>query len=280
VENYTAPDTLVMKPSEPIDLSKAGNWLEVWRCGNGKGSCDSSQMAWVKVPADSVHQNKDGSYWFLVPPGDSGSISPNYKVRFSVGVSDSLHNTTDTSNIHWATVVTGQPRPPLVVITAPNGIAFIPASQQNKISQGVILLKATQGKSDGTAKTMQWWEPGKGYVSSGDPAVQSGCPHEEWCNGPVLEINRPARLIIYIYDLVGTFVTSRSISITQADLDAMQPDQLDRVSIQFDWNHRTDAGHLVATGVYLWRIVSYVQVQGKALPIMNNQLFKVGVQVK
>jgi hypothetical protein len=201
-------------------------------------------------------------------------------VRFSVGVSDSLHNTTDTSNIHWATVVTGQPRPPLVVITAPNGIAFIPASQQNKISQGVILLKATQGKSDGTAKTMQWWEPGKGYVSSGDPAVQSGCPHEEWCNGPVLEINRPARLIIYIYDLVGTFVTSRSISITQADLDAMQPDQLDRVSIQFDWNHRTDAGHLVATGVYLWRIVSYVQVQGKALPIMNNQLFKVGVQVK
>jgi hypothetical protein len=279
VENYKDPDTLVIKPSEPIDLSKAGNWLEVWRCGNGKGSCDSSQMAWVKVPADSVHQNKDGSYWFLVPPGDSGSISPNYKVRFSVGVADALHNTTDTSNIHWATTVTGVARPPLVVVTGPSRIPVIPASEQNKISQGTILLKVTKGKSDGTTKTMDWWEPGKGYVGRNQDVID-GCPNEDWCNGPTLEINRPARLIMYIYDLVGTFVTSRSISITQADLNAMEPDQLDRVSIRFDWNHRTNDGHLVATGVYLWRIVSYVEVKGKALPIVNNQLFKAGVKIQ
>lgn len=280
VENYKDQDTLVVKPSEALDLSSGRNWLEVWRCGNGKASCDSTEMAWVKVPADSVHKNADGTYWFLVPPGDSGSISPSYKVRFSAGVSDALHNATDTSNIHWATVVTGVARPPLVLVVAPSRIPEIPASEASKTSPGAILLKVTKGKSDGTEKSMQWWEPGKGYVSGSDPAVQSACPKEDWCNGPTMEINRPARLILYIYDLEGIFATSRSISITQADLDAMEPDQLDRVSIRFDWNHRTNDGRLVGTGVYLWRIVSYVQIQGKPVPVMNNQIFKVGVKVK
>jgi hypothetical protein len=60
----------------------------------------------------------------------------------------------------------------------------------------------------------------------------------------------------------------------------MQPDQLDRVSIDFEWNFRTRDGHLVASGVYLWRIVSFVQVPGKAIPAMENKLVKVGVKVK
>jgi hypothetical protein len=280
VENYKAQDTLIIKPSEPIDLSSGKDWLEVWKCADGRSSCDTTKMAWVKVPADSVHKNADGTYWFLVPPGDSGSISPNYKVRFSSGVSDTLHNATDKSNLHWATTVTGPGRPPLVVVTAPNRIPVIPASEVNRTSPGAIMLKVTKGKSDGTEKSMQWWEPGRGYLTNTDPDVTNACLKEEYCNGPTMEINRPARLIIYIYDLGGTFATSRSISITQADLNAMEPDQLDRVSIRFDWNHRTDDGHLVATGVYLWRIVSYVQVQGRSTPILNNQIFKVGVKVK
>jgi hypothetical protein len=279
VENYTDPDTLFIKPSEPIDLSTGKDWLQVFRCTGGLTSCDSIDMAWVNVPADSVHKNPDGTYWFLVPPGDSGSINPNYKVRFSNGVSDVVGNGIDTAKVNWATPVTGLPRPPLVQVTPPSGVLVLSSNQENRTTPGVILLKATKGKGDGTSATAQWWAPGVGYGVDMSQ-VREACPQDNLCDGPTLYINRPARMILYIYDLMGVFVTSSEISITQADFDAMQPDQLDRVSINFEWNYRTKTGHLVASGVYLWRIVSYVQVPGRSTPAMQNTLVKVGLQVK
>ncbi|HXP90221.1 MAG TPA: Calx-beta domain-containing protein [Fibrobacteria bacterium] len=279
VENYTDPDTLFITPSEKIDLSSGKDWLQVFRCTGGLTSCDTADMAWVDVPADSVHKNSDGTYWFLVPPGDSGSINPNYKVRFSNGVSDVVGNGADTLHESWATPVTGPPRPPLVQVTPPNGVFLLPSSEQNRNTPGVILLKATRGKGDGTSATAQWWAPGSGYAVDMSQ-VRQACPQDNLCDGPVLYINRPARLILYIYDLLGTFVTSSEVAITQADFDSMQPDQLDRVSIDFEWNFRTRNGQLVSSGVYLWRIVSFVQVPGKSIPAMENKLVKVGVKVK
>jgi hypothetical protein len=279
VENYTDPDTLFIKPSEPIDLSSGKDWLQVFRCTGGLTACDSSDMAWVNVPADSVHQNPDGTYWFLVQPGDSGSINPNYKVRFNNGVSDTAGNGINTSHLIWATPVTGMPRPPLVRVTPPNGVVVLPSSEQNRSTPGVILLKATKGKGNGTSATAQWWAPGVGYGVDMSQ-IRQACPQDDLCDGPTLYINRPARLILYIYDLMGVYVTSSEISITQAEFDSMQPDQLDRVSLDFEWNFRTRDGHLVASGVYLWRIVSYVQVPGKSIPAMDNKLVKVGVKVK
>jgi len=279
VENYTDPDTLFIKPSEPIDLSSGKDWLQVYRCKGALTACDSSDMAWVDVPADSVHKYPDGTYWFLVPPGDSGSINPNYKVRFSNGVSDVVGNGADTLHESWATPVTGPPRPPLVEVTPPSGVFVLPSSEQNRSTPGAILLKATRGKGDGTSATAQWWAPGAGYAVDMSQ-IRQACPQDNLCDGPVLLINRPARLILYIYDLLGTYVTSSEVAITQADFDSMQPDQLDRVSIDFEWNFRTRDGHLVASGVYLWRIVSFVQVPGKAIPAMENKLVKVGVKVK
>jgi len=57
------------------------------------------------------------------------------------------------------------------------------------------------------------------------------------------------------------------------------PDQLDRVSVEMEWNHRTTDGKLVSTGVYLWRIISYVQLETSPKPVMTNRLFKVGVKI-
>jgi hypothetical protein len=158
-------------------------------------------------------------------------------------------------------------------------VFVLPSSQQNRSTPGAILLKATRGKGDGTSATAQWWAPGAGYAVDMSQ-IRQACPQDNLCDGPVLLINRPARLILYIYDLLGTYVTSSEVAITQADFDSMQPDQLDRVSIDFEWNFRTRDGHLVASGVYLWRIVSFVQVPGKAIPAMENKLVKVGVKVK
>jgi hypothetical protein len=278
-ESYKGQDTLLIKPSEPIDLTSKNDWLEVWRCPDAQIRCDSTSMTWVKVPADSVHKKADGSYWFLVPPGDTGSVRPNYKVRFLQGVTDTGGNRTDTSNIHWATVVTGPPRPDLVEIVPPSHVAEIPPSEANRTYPGTVLFKATKGKSDGTSNSLQWWEPGKGYnVDMGK--VRDACPQDAWCNGPTIYVNRPVRMLVYIYDLVGTFVASQEANITQADIDAMLPDQLDRVSVQLEWNHRTREGKLVATGVYVWRIVSWVDVAGRPTPVMTNNLFRIGVKIR
>jgi hypothetical protein len=110
--------------------------------------------------------------------------------------------------------------------------------------------------------------------------VRSICPNEQYCNGPTVYVNRPARMIMYIYDLAGTFVMTRTINISKDDLAKMEPDQLDRVSIELDWNHRNSQGKLVASGIYVWRIVSYLQVDGVPLPVMTNQLYKVGVKIQ
>ncbi|MBK9579188.1 MAG: hypothetical protein IPO40_19130 [Fibrobacteres bacterium] len=280
VENYKDWDTLVIKPSEKTDFSAQKYWLEILQCPGTQASCDTSRRVWVKVPADSLHKLEDGSFWFLVPPGDTGSVRPDLRVRFKTGIVDDRGNRVDTASQHWSTPVVGAPRPFLVQTTAPSRIPQIPQTEANRVAKSEILIKATRGRrsTDGSAKGMDWWEPGTGYVTNSQ-TVRDACPQDDYCNGPTLYINRPARMILYIYDNVGTFVTSRDITISQADLDGMERDQIDRISIQLEWNHRAYTGKAVASGVYLWRIVAYVKQDGSPMPVMTNQLVKVGVQV-
>jgi hypothetical protein len=71
---------------------------------------------------------------------------------------------------------------------------------------------------------MTWWEPGSagGYITNPyDSRVQSICPNQDYCNGPKILVNRPMRLIMYVYDKAGTFAAKRTVDITQADLDQM-----------------------------------------------------------
>jgi len=281
VENYRDWDTLVIRPSERTDFSKQKDWLEILRCPGVRSTCDSASRIWVKVPADSIRRLPDGSYWFLVPPGDSGSVRPDLRVRFVAGIVDDRGNRVDSSSQHWSTPVVGAQRPFLVQTTAPSRIPKIPQSEANRVAKSEILIKATKGRrsADGSANGMEWWEPGSGYVTNSS-TVRDACPRDEYCNGPTLYINRPARMILYIYDNVGTFVTSRNLDITQADLDAMERDQIDRISIMLQWNHRAYTGKVVASGVYLWRIVAYVKQDGSPMPVMTNQLVKVGVRVQ
>ena len=233
----------------------------------------------MDVPDSLVTRDSDGRYWFMVRP-DSLSIKPDYRVRFRSDVSDRKGNGIDTTNLHWSTIVDGAPRPYMVEVVPPSRIPLIPASERNRTAPGGILIKATNGKVLGGKAKSDWWEPGRGYVPDTDPTVRSVCYNEEYCNGPTLYINRPARMIIYVYDNTGTFVTSRTIDIGKDDIANMNPDQLDRLSIDLEWNHRNSDGQLVASGVYLWRIVSYLKIEGLASPVMTNQLYRVGVKIR
>jgi hypothetical protein len=247
-------------------------------CPEDNPRCAPDEREWRNVPDSAIRKLPDGRYWFLVPP-DSLGIKPDYRVRFRSDVSDMLGNRVDTANLNWATTISGQARPELVVVTSPSKIPSIPYNEANRTAPGGILIRATKGQ--GGESSMTWWEPGAGggYVSSSDPRVQSICPNKDYCNGPRILVNRPMRLILYVYDKAGTFAAKRTVDITQADLDRMVPDELDRISIELNWNHRTESGKMVSSGVYIWRIVSYMKTKSRGMPVMTNQLVQVGVKV-
>jgi hypothetical protein len=281
VENYDDPDTLFVTASEYLRLGKGGDLLQVGSCGAGIKTCAKADLIWKNVPDSMVTRGADGRYWFLVYPTDMG-IKPDYQVRFRSDISDLKGNVIDTTNLNWSTVVTGAPRPDLVIMDPPSRLPSIPGSERDRTGPGGILIRTTKGVHSSDNKNKAWWEPGTGYVTGGAEMdrVRSICPNEQYCNGPTVYVNRPARMIMYIYDLAGTFVMTRTINISKDDLAKMEPDQLDRVSIELDWNHRNSQGKLVASGIYVWRIVSYLQVDGVPLPVMTNQLYKVGVKIQ
>lgn len=276
VENYTDPDTLRFTPSEPIEVAGKA-WLEVGTCRNDSAICPDSLLVWHLVPADSVHLQSNGSWWILVQPGKAGSVKPGYKLRFLSGVADSLGNRVDSTKSNWTSVVSGDPRPPLLEVTEPGKIPYIGATERDRQGAGGILLQATSGDTT----NMQWWEPGRGYLTSSDAAVRSVCQDDgKYCNGPSIYVNYPVKMIIYVYDHEGVFVISKTVEISQADLDGLKGDKIDRLKISIQWNHRTDKGKVVATGVYHWRVMSYVKLPGRSVPVICNQLFNLGVKVQ
>jgi hypothetical protein len=275
VENYKDPDTVLITASEPIVVN-GKSWLEVGICSNDSATCPDSLLVWHAVPADSVEKVSSTTWKFLVQPGTSGSVRPGYKVRFLSGVSDSLGNTTDTARTHWATKVVGPDRPALVEIYQPPFIPYIPLSEQKTQRPGGILLQATNGNGD----SLQWWDPKRGYLQDNDAEVTSECASRSFCNGPSVYINYPVRMVLYIYDHAGVFVISRTVEITQADIDAMKGDKIDRLRVSLQWNHRTVQGEVVATGVYHWRVLSFSTLPGQDTPSINNRLFNVGVKVQ
>jgi hypothetical protein len=273
-ESYTAPDTLYLSASEATVLSGT-KVLQVGYCSNGAETCADSLRSWHTVPIEYTERLSDGSYRFLVETGDSGSIKPGYELRFFSGVADTLGNRVDTSDLHWSATVAGTGRPALVTVAVSSTVPRIDAHERDRNGPGGFVLQATNGSSN----TLQWWDPQTGYLSDNDPKVTSVCADAAYCNGPTVEINYPVRMIIYIYDHMGTYAISKTVDITQQDLDALKKDKLDRVEMSIRWNHRTAEGKVVASGIYHWRILSYVQISGLALPVMTNNLYSLGVKV-
>jgi hypothetical protein len=274
-ESYSGHDSLYVTTSEPIDLTKGTDWLQVYRCTDGSATCDSTKMSWVTVPDSLVGRTSDGRYYILIDTVATGTVRPSYQIRFVDGVSDTLGNASDTAKKRWSVTITGAPRPDLIDVGIPGTVTVIPSTEQTRTSPGSILIKASNGSGD----SKSWWSSEDGYDVP-QSTVQSACPDTSWCSGPTLYINRPVRMIMYIYDLAGTFAMSSTVNITASDLAAMKTDKLDRVSIELDWNYRTANGHLVGSGIYLWRIVSYIQVEGNPLPVMTNHIYKLGLKVK
>jgi hypothetical protein len=275
-ESYSGQDALFITTSEPLDLSSGSDWLQIYRCTDGSATCDSTKMSWVTVPDSEVGVTSDGRYYILIDTVATGTVRPTYQIRFVDGVSDTLGNSSDTSKTRWVATVTGDARPTLVTVSVPGTIPYIDASERDRKGDGGFVLQASNGNSS----TLQWWDAETGsYLSGSDSKVTSVCPQASVCNGPTLEINYPVKMTIYIYDHAGTYVISKTVDITREDLDALKKDKLDRVQVSIQWNHRSGQGQVVASGIYHWRIVSFLQLPGNSVPVMQNTLYKLGVKV-
>jgi len=140
---------------------------------------------------------------------------------------------------------------------------------------GGFVIRATD-KSEESG--YQWWKPGHGYTTGSDPDIRSICPDISYCTGIELYVNRPVRMFLFIYDLSGTFVIKQEMNITQEDIDGLRADKLDRVRIQLQWNMRGQDGNIVGSGIYLWRVVSYVTDPSTRKVYMTNEVVRIGVK--
>jgi hypothetical protein len=230
---------------------------------------------WHVIPAESLTVLDDGRILILVEPGEEGSVRPGLEVRFGTGVHDTLGNGSSPSETKWATKVEGDPRPPLLELKLPDPVKMVPASEKSVTREGGFVIRATD-RSDSSG--FQWWKPGSGYTNGSDPDIRSVCPDISYCAGIQLYVNRPVRMFLYIYDLSGTYVIRNQVDITQADIDGLRSDKLDRVRIQILWNMRGENDIIVGSGIYLWRVVSYVKDSETNKVFMTNQVVKLGVK--
>lgn len=264
-ESYQGKDSLYIKPSESLTLDSSRAWIEIKRQG-----------VWVRVPAESLAVLPDGRFVILVEPGEAGSPRPDLPVRFLPGVSDKSGNVSEPATSTWTTKIQGPPRPPLLEIETPVPVKSVPSQEISVNRPGGFTFRATDRKSD---DQFSWWKPGgTGYVSGSDPDIRAVCPDLDYCNGIEVYINKPVRLTLFIYDLLGTHVMGQDVEITQKDIDGLKADKLDRVRVQILWNMRDQQGEVVASGIYLWRIVSWTRETQGGVPIMGNNVVKVGVK--
>jgi len=268
-EQYDGLDTLVVVPSEPLRLKNGSDWLEI-RVGG----------AWIKVPAESLLVGSDGTISLLLKPGpdEAGSPSPGVQVRYRSGVSDFQGNAVASNNLAWAITVEGPPRPPRLDLTIPNPVGKVSSTEAGIVRKSGFIITATNG---GNREDFEAWRPGSGYLGSGgDATSREICPELSVCNGVEIEVNQPMRVQVYVYDLLGVHVGNFEFQLTRRDLDQLKPDQLDRYRIRVLWNQRGTDGRVVSSGIYPWRVISWVESQRGGAPTLTNRVVNMGVKTR
>jgi hypothetical protein len=262
-EDYTGKDTLVIQLSEAAQFGKS----------EGTGIFEISKdggKTWISVDADTL--SATGTLRVVLEPGEPGTPRPGVLIRIAGNVNDASGNGA-TSLTSPPVVVTGSPRPDLVVAKGPTNVLEVPAGHANLKLSGPITFLASQGGS-GTAA----YKPGEGYLPSSE--TQSVCPVLELCAPTTLYINRPASIEMFIYDHLGTYVARTSFFVTASDLKTIEKDKLDRARLQILWNLRDMNNRQVSTGVYLVRMLIRYTDESRIDAKMENYILRYGVKIR
>jgi hypothetical protein len=237
-----------------------------------------------------------------VPTGDTLNPGVGDSLRLTFAVQDLAGNAPQTV-AKW-TVVTGNRRvfPPIVTLSNPiitNGNhagdpVEDPTTGKPQITLPIVVRPSEPGN------TGDWQVLGSdGKLSPAGTSYKPGQSDYSAAGsqGTVVfvQTNVPLNLTLYIYDNVGTYVTSVSKDITQALLDQAEQamaqsgtllSKVGMVDIGILWKGQDADGKQVASGIYPTRLIAYrnptpeEKADGQVSPLMYNHLVRIGVHLK
>lgn len=286
-------DTLKVVFSENVKFDPSSIHLQSKHAGN------NGQSGANLVPVYFAYDSTTRTATIIMKPFPVRDTNPEVgdSLRITANVYDASGNRPQTI-AKW-TEVKGNRR---VIIPKPNltnGI-LTPGAQQSGDIVGPADLPLVIRSSEPT-KTGEWliYDPITGTWKSTGTAYTPGTPgfNENGHQGTVffVQTNVPVKLTLYIYDLVGTYVTSQVKDITQEMLDKMQEvikasggviSKVGAVDVGIPWLGQDTEGKLVGTGIYPVRLIAYRDptpeelAAGKVNSLMYNRLMKVGVNLK
>jgi hypothetical protein len=292
-------DTLKITFSENVNIDSLKIALGFKHAGDG-----SDSGAGVVIVGHSQYDSATRTIsYYLKPVPASGAMNPGVgdSLRLTIAVKDNAGNLPQTV-AKW-TVITGNRRviPPNVTLSnaviandGPAGTEVKDASGQTLTTLPLVIRPSQPGnKGD--------WR----VLGADGKLTETGSPFrpgtqdyaDKGSKGSVIfvQTNIPLQLTLYIYDNVGTYVTSQKANITQDILDkaqnAMAQDSIllskvGIVDIGLLWNGQDENGHLVTSGIYPTRLIAYrdptpeEKASGRINSLMYNRLVRVGVKLK
>jgi hypothetical protein len=241
---------------------------------------------------------------YLRPVPDRDTVNPGVgdSLRLTLAVTDLLGNS--PQKVAKWTSVTGNTRifPPSVNLS--NSIL----SNDNKVGDPVVdesgqpqttlplVTRWAQPGNDGDWKLVNPDGTTKDLGTAYKPGTADYNTDRGGKTGTVIFVptNVPLQLTLYIYDNVGTYVTSQRQEITQAMIDGALKNlpndstksSIGLVDFGMRWMGQDAKGRQVASGIYPARLIAYrnptaqEKAAGTVNSLMYNRLVRVGVKLK
>lgn len=284
----TKLDTLRIVFSEKVSIDLA-NFQLVWKLANGNG--DSTLIKAESVIWDST----TNTMVLLLKPMPTGADADKRPEKGDLvrildnGALKDVDGNTPQPIAKW-TLVTGTRRifPPKLGLTN-TMVNLDPSKTQPGTPDLRIVWRKPSPGTDANSAT-DWSD----FDGSGN---RVGVSYGQGSNGTILhlETNVPTSLALYIYDLAGTYVTSKQVEITQEDIDRLnaslgtdstRASTINMIDVGFVWDGRSKENQYVGTGIYVVRIIAFrgptpeERSLGASGIQATNYLQKIGVKAK
>ncbi|MBK8802179.1 MAG: hypothetical protein IPN71_09025 [Fibrobacteres bacterium] len=277
-------DTLIVRYSELVRVDQSKPIFSIRPSGDSTGVGVFVYPVAMKI--DSV--NKTIIYFLRPIPGDSSQINPmdGDWLRLTNAVTD-LNGNTPGAVAKWVKV-TGNTREFLPKPTLTNTLVQPPAKSGTKIEvpDNAIVFRPTEPRGTGS------WIRYNPVTGEKLPTEHSNTPKDlrDYSNGGsaatvfYVTTNVPTKLTIYIYDLVGTFVNTKELDITQKMLDDAPKSSIGLLDAGIQWFGEDVNMRVVGHGIYPTRLIAYRNPSQKEKDAgvvkgsISNTLVKVGVR--
>lgn len=277
-------DTLVVKYSElaHLDLSKP---IFAIRSADDTTDVGTPVFA-VDVRVDSV--TKTVTYFFRPVPRDGVRNPKDGDLLRLTGAVVDLQGNAPGVVAKWV-VISGNKREKLPEPTLSNPMVQPPVKPGTILNLPPIIHPLVRPSEPGGTGGWSSYDPKTGKLT---PTGHSNTPRDpqDYKNGGsaatvfFVTTSVPTKLTIYVYDLVGTFVNTKELDITQDLIDAVPKNPMGMVDAGIQWFGEDVNLRVVGPGIYPTRLIAYrnpsekEKAAGVIKGSISNTLVKVGVR--